>query len=487
MIEWVDFKNYRNLNGKTYNFEDNFNILIGKNGDGKTNVLEGIRLAFSSFDGSYMRVDKSDFANSDDSSPIEITVRLKHNSIPSFNLPQAGGSDICGFKVIIRKTGSGRYLKRYCNLDGTDIHSQIVEEDLKIPKVYMMPLIRVDDIYSPGLTTGIGNFLESEEEYEEFKMKTKQGIQGQIAKKAAAFKKLCEKFNKTLDVDVSDPKMSDEKLYIVDGDSEHSIRIGSGYKSIANVMLCSMGDDYNIILIDEIENHLHPALLRNLVNEIKELEETFVIATTHSPVVVNEFKVEKIIDTQYGNLSKIVKSKDIRKKINTFLHPGRAELLLANNIVLVEGFTEEVIIRDYISKNQLNWTVVNVAGVMFEPYVQLAVGMNKRLVVVSDSDVSESKSGDKPTTRFNNLKKLCEKNGTRIVEVDNTLETDLFNNGYLSEDSFTDLIKQHSKHDSIKVAKPNKKTEIAQKIIELNIDLSGWHVIKEVADEFTSS
>ena len=34
------------------------------------------------------------------------------------------------------------------------------------------------------------------------------------------------------------------------------------------------------------------------------------------------------------------------------------------------------------------------------------------------------------------------------------------------------------------VAKDKKKTEIAQNLIEKNIDLSEWHVIKEIEDEF---
>ena len=183
MIQAVSFKNFRNLDGKSYSFEKDFNILIGKNSDGKTNVLEGVRLAFSAFDGNYVKVDKSDFTNSIDTLPIEINVKLKYNSIPSFDLPVVGDDYICGFKVIVRKAGNGRYVKKYYNYDGTDVSNLIAEEDLMIPKVYMMPLVRIDDIYSPGLTTGIANFLNSEDEYTAFKAITKKGIQEQISVK----------------------------------------------------------------------------------------------------------------------------------------------------------------------------------------------------------------------------------------------------------------------------------------------------------------
>lgn len=147
MIEKISFTNYRNLDGKTYTFKDNLGVVIGKNGDGKTNLLEGIKLAFSSFDGSYMKVNKSDFKDSDDSKPITITVKLKLDSIKSFNLPQANRESICGFKVIISKMNNGYYRKRFYNYDGTNINSDIVAEDSNIPKTYMVPMIRIEDIY----------------------------------------------------------------------------------------------------------------------------------------------------------------------------------------------------------------------------------------------------------------------------------------------------------------------------------------------------
>lgn len=46
MIKSIEFKNFRNVNGKYY-FNSNLNVIIGKNNSGKTNILDGIRLAFS--------------------------------------------------------------------------------------------------------------------------------------------------------------------------------------------------------------------------------------------------------------------------------------------------------------------------------------------------------------------------------------------------------------------------------------------------------
>lgn len=45
--------------------------------------------------------------------------------------------------------------------------------------------------------------------------------------------------------------------------------------------------------------------------------------------------MEEIIDISGKNIS-LIKDKNCIKKLNTFLHPGRNELMLADNIILVE-------------------------------------------------------------------------------------------------------------------------------------------------------
>lgn len=205
---------------------------------------------------------------------------------------------------------------------------------------------------------------------------------------------------------------------------------------------------------------MHPALIRTLIRELRNIDNTIIISTTHSSVVINELKMEEIIDIS-GTSINLIGDMYI-KKLNTFLHPGRNELMLADNIVLVEGYTEEVLLKYYLSKNNYNWTIINVAGVMFEPYIQLASLLNKKLIVMSDNDklLSDEK---KPSSRFNNLKLLCTQKGIKLIEIENTLETDLYINGFLND--CNDLLEKHKKYPEFYVAKQKKKVEIAEDII----------------------
>lgn len=479
MIKSIEFKNFRNLNER-YNFDETLNIIIGKNNSGKTNILEGIKMAFTTITNDYCKISTSDFKDSIDSNIIEINVELQYNAIPSLNFCDEGNRKKCGFTVRIRKTQSGRYVKDISLLNGSPVSLDILREDKCIPNLYLIPLIRMEDIYTAGLTTGISTFIDSEEKYKELKKESKEAIKKELKTKTDKFKELCSKFNQNLDVELTDPKISNEKVYIVDGELEHNFNIGAGYRSIANILLNTLDENFNIILIDEIENHLHPALIRNLIRELRNVKNTIIISTTHSPVVINELKMEEILDISGKNIS-LIEDKSCIKKLNTFLHPGRNELMLADNIILVEGYTEEVLLKYYLSQNNYNWTIINVAGVMFEPYIKLACLLNKKLIVVSDNDKLLSETQEK-SSRFKNLEEICNKKHIKLIEVENTLETDLYINKFLGD--CDELLKQHEKYPEYYVAKSKKKVEISEKLIDGNIDLSNWHVIKEIKNEF---
>lgn len=484
MIKSVEFKNFRNLEGK-YEFNNTLTVIMGKNNSGKTNLLDGIKLAFSIITNDYFKINKSDFKDSDDSIPICINLELEKDSIPSLNYEDENLIKKCGFSIKIRKTQSGRYAKEISCLNGSIIDFDILRDDPKIPNVYTIPLLRIEDIYTDDLSTGISNFIDSEEKYLELKKDSREAIKKEMETKIDKFQTFCEKFNQKLNIEITEPKFSNEKVYIVDdnsGEKAHNYKIGSGYKSIANIILNTLSEKYNIILIDELENHLHPSIIRTLIRELREVANTIIIATTHSAVVINELKTSELIDISGKRLSEL--SDKTQTKLNIFLHPGRSELILADNIILVEGYTEELLLNNYLYKNNKNWTIVNVSGVMFEPYIELSKLLSKRLIVVSDNDKALSEKLE-PSARFNNLKELCDKNEIRILEVDNTLETDLYQNGYLTK--CADLLQQHNDHSTIYIAKKNKKTEIIEKLIEEDINFADWHIIKDIENEFGSN
>lgn len=60
------------------------------------------------------------------------------------------------------------------------------------------------------------------------------------------------------------------------------------------IILTALEENPSILLIDEIENSLHPELLEFLISSLKEESEGYVFVTTHSPVVLNLVEPEDI-------------------------------------------------------------------------------------------------------------------------------------------------------------------------------------------------
>lgn len=482
MIKSIEFKNFRNLEGK-YEFNNLFNVVIGKNNSGKTNLLDGIKLAMSSINGDYFRIRKSDFKDSDDTKEIIIEVNLNDNVISTLNSYDSNKNMVCGFVVWVNRAKNGRYTKRITLLNGMDVDYDSLQEDENLPRIFEIPFIRVNDIHLEGLTTGINNFIKHEDAYKSIIKKSKDAIKEEIKEKQDLFNDICNKFGKKFDIELTDAKIENEKVYIVEHNDikhlEHNYYIGSGYKSIANIILNIMQTKNSIVLIDEIENHLHPSLLRILVRELKNEDNGFILATTHSPVVINEMKIENVIDITTKKFNEL--KDEVIKKLDLFMHPGRGELLLSDNIVLVEGYTEELLLTYYLNKNILNLTVVNVAGVMFEPYIDVAVLLNKHIIVMSDNDKGLS-SENKKSPRYEKLEKKCKECNIKIIEINNTLETDLFEGGYLSD--CVDLLE---KKKDYMVSKKHMKTRIAEFLIENKIDLDNWHAIVDIKNEFSNN
>ena len=204
IIKSIEFFNFRNLKGK-YTFGDNnLNVIIGKNNSGKTNLLDGIKFAFSTITNEYFKISQSDFYNSNDERNIIIKVELFDESIPTFEYyekdQQGKEQKHCGFMVTVKKTQTGRYVKDIALLNGSNVDFDILREDEKIPNVFVIPLQRIDEIYTSGLVTGISKFIESEEKYHELKEDSKKKIKDVIKDKVEKFQSFCKKFNQNLDM-----------------------------------------------------------------------------------------------------------------------------------------------------------------------------------------------------------------------------------------------------------------------------------------------
>jgi len=170
-----------------------------------------------------------------------------------------------------------------------------------------------------------------------------------------------KRLNLEAPVDVSTEKESDYLIFTFENHLKlTSNDIGTGYTMIYILLMEIIRSKKKIIIIDEIESHLQPGLIRELIKIIREIgQEQFIIAT-HSPTVIESakesdylYRFQKIEGATFIN--KFYKNNADAKLLRTVCNdlgiiPGDA--LLSNCVIWVEGPSDVLWIRAWI-KNYL--------------------------------------------------------------------------------------------------------------------------------------
>lgn len=218
---------------------------------------------------------------------------------------------------------------------------------------------------------------------------------------------------------------------------------GLGYNNliyIRNLIKQKKDNDYNILMIEEPEAHLHPNMQYKLLKYLNSLEtirtadsdkciKNQIIITTHSPNISASVDMSKIVILNYDreqdipnviasrmsdnfeidkikglfDLKEISKNegkteKQILQEITSlltrskehlqkFLDITRSDILFSDRIILVEGLAEKLILpyidEELISKHV---SVVEVAGINFNQFLPLIFFTNKKILCITDKD-----------------------------------------------------------------------------------------------------
>lgn len=226
--------------------------------------------------------------------------------------------------------------------------------------------------------------------------------------------------------------------------------LGLGQKNILflSIFLAALNNsanpnEFNILLIEEPEAHLHPQLQKVLFSKLSKRENTQVFMTSHSPHIASDCSY-KNINVIYRSAANHIKSFAPFKKsllnlreinlLQRYLDATRSELFFASGIVLVEGVGEQFIVPT-ISKmvysfdlSEYNISVIPIHSRYFDPYLKLFQDESLEIpcIAIIDGDQKEVIAEGEETTAIANARKL-EVNGRVTVFAGNeTLEIDLF-------------------------------------------------------------
>ena len=498
-ITTLNIKNFRAIENLELNLNKGLNVLIGENNSGKTSVIDLLRLVFDK--GNYPNEiywKETDFRVIDSSNefkPIEFDIKFKpddekesfcFSELHTVEFDENGNKfdflEIHGKISLIKTKGETKIKKEYWG--GKDKENRVpweiwnelnytylsplrdVTRDLKpnnnnlLSKLFLnISELKEEDDYREKMSELIKKNFNNEK-WEELLEEGKEKITTHleqlnfiddyqdinIAFSSFEFEDIVKKLILQLPVDFD---MNTEEKQIFFNLNQN----GLGYNNLiyASTIFGDIiqrkevfEDNYNLLLIEEPEAHLHPQLENTFFKYLQRLEETNefqIIVSSHSPTITAKTKLDNIIvmNTINNNifatpLKDTLLKDDDRIFLKKFLDVTKSQLFFAKGVILVEGISEALLLPVFArlmgDKYDLDkhGTEVIETGISFQRYSGLfnsdnpSRRLNFRCSVITDDDRDKNLSD----SRLNNLKNLS-KNNFQVFIGKQTLEWELFN------------------------------------------------------------
>jgi predicted ATP-dependent endonuclease of OLD family len=223
---------------------------------------------------------------------------------------------------------------------------------------------------------------------------------------------------------------------------------GLRYNNLINIyMLIKLieyheGQDFRILCLEEPEAHLHPAMQYKLFKFLKKLDETDklnqqIFVTTHSSNISavagldnmfmldycrnkndcyqqslqKHFCYEPQITTKDATETKkiedekVIHKSEAKKHLSKFLDVTRSDMLFADNVILVEGIAEKLLLPLFMDKcnysyEDENISIVEIGGKHFEHFIELynENTVCRKVLCITDRDFKWIKNEEKVKT-----------------------------------------------------------------------------------------
>lgn len=434
-VEKLIVKNFKCFEHFEIDFNDNVNIIVGNNEEGKTTILEALHLALSGMmNGRYLNNEISenvfnksavtrylDSLGTEEKLPmpeILIEVFLKGEGTDFFEgdsntsrVPKRG----LGFKVCFNESYQDEY---QAFIQQKDIKSLPVEY-YKIERFTFgrAPITNKSIPLKSVIIDSSTNYQNGSDVYISKIIKDNLD-EKELTALTQSYRMLKESFGQEAAV-----KSVNEKVALNAGISEKEVRvsvdmsvrntwetilmtyvddvpfhqIGKGEQCIIKTNLAlahNQAITSNLILIEEPENHLSHVNLNVLLKSISEkCADKQLIITTHSNYVANKLNLNNLI--LLAN-KKALSFKDLPQDDADYFQklPGydTLRLILSDASILVEGPSDELIVqRAFQDKHgvlpiEKGIDVISVRGLSFKRFLEISRKTKKKVAVVTDND-----------------------------------------------------------------------------------------------------
>ncbi|MCF2218213.1 AAA family ATPase [Chryseobacterium sp. PS-8] len=309
-----------------------------------------------------------------------------------------------------------------------------------------------------------------------------------------------EDYSSKFDVTETDTKQILEKISLgIEG--KNNLGLGTLNRIFMATELLHLRRNWNglkLCIIEELEAHLHPQAQMKIIEKLKkESEQSNIqfILTTHSPNIASKVDLKSLIICKDNDIFPLrhglTKLEDKNYKyLERFLDVTKSNLFFAKGIILVEGWSEEILLPELAKKIGYDLTkqeisIINVGSTAYLHFAKIFLrndgkNMNIPVSIITDLDNRPDTEGKftsmanetdpKILSKYRSLESLKnDLTGTSVtlyLAKEWTLEWCLFNSNSLSY-IFKESVKEvHSGTNEFKLdAEQNFKPEFQSKLM----------------------
>lgn len=323
-----------------------------------------------------------------------------------------------------------------------------------------------------------------------------------------------EDYSSKFDVSPTDIKNILEKISLgIEG--KNNLGLGTLNRIFMATELLHLRRNWNglkLCVIEELEAHLHPQAQMKIIEKLKkESEEKNIqfILTTHSPNIASKVNLKSLIICKENDVFPMglgftkLEEKNY-KYLERFLDVTKSNLFFAKGIILVEGWSEEILLPELAKKLDYDLTkqeisIINVGSTAYLHFAKIFLRNDGKEMKVPVSIITDLDNKPNPEGEFATLENETENFKKRFkgledlkIELQNTsvslflakewtLEWCIFNSNSLSY-LFKESVKEvHSGTDEFKLdANQNFKPEFQSKLISKLKKESGTSQLNKV-------
>ena len=156
------------------------------------------------------------------------------------------------------------------------------------------------------------------------------------------------------------------------------------------------GDNVDVILIEEPENHLSPVNLRKLVRRVASAQNGQLFITTHNSLISTRLELRNLLIMHVNGEENPVMLKNLSDETAKYFMKtppaSIVEFALSKKSVLVEGPSEYMLAEMFYesvvghSPEEDDVHIIDVRGLSFKRYLEIAKQVGSRVAVITDND-----------------------------------------------------------------------------------------------------